>query len=180
VTVSTGMPARPSAAVRLSVLACPAPLCPHLEFALSALLEAPVALRWVEQPGQPGALMSTVELTGTPGLAGRIAARLRALGPVRYEVLEDASAPPAAADAERYSYTPDLGLFRTSLAANGDVVVTEGRLRELLAASHRRADGAATLAHGLERLLGTVWDEELEPLRRGGDGAPISWLRRTG
>ncbi|HEX7353366.1 MAG TPA: DUF3145 family protein [Mycobacteriales bacterium] len=177
---AAGVPAGQSATVRLSVLACPAALCPHLEFALSALVEAPVSLRWAEQPGRAGALMSVVELRGAPGLAGRIAGRLRALGPVHFEVLEDASAPPAVADAERYSYTPDLGLFRTGLAANGDVVVTEGRLRELLAASHRRADGAATLAHGLERLLGTAWDEELEPLRRGGDGAPVCWLRRTG
>lgn len=179
-SVATGTPVRQSVTVRLSVLACPAPLCPHLEFALSALVEAPVALRWTAQPARPGALAAVVELRGAPGLAGQLAGRLRGLGPVHFEVLEDAVAGPGGADAERYSYTPDLGLFRTALAANGDVVVTEGRLRELLAASHRRADGTATLAHGLERMLGTAWDEELEPLRRGGDGVPVSWLRRTG
>lgn len=179
-TVAAGMPAGQTATVRLSVLACPAPLCPHLEFALSGLLRTPVGLRWAEQPALPGTLAAVAELRGAPGLAGQVAGQLRALGPVRFEVLEDAAPPPAAADAERYSYTPDLGLFRTALAANGDVVVTEGRLRELLAASHRGADGGAILAHGLDRLLGTAWDEELEPLRRGGDGAPVSWLRRTG
>lgn len=171
-----GMPAT----ARLTVLACPAPLCPHVEFAVAAVLGVPVGLRWVEQPAALGSLTATAELRGAPGLGGRVAARLLTLGPVRYEVLEDAA---AGVDAERHSYTPDLGLFRTALAANGDVTVTEGSLRALLDRSPRAgaADAAdATLAHGLERLLGTAWDEELEPLRRGGDGAPVSWLRRVG
>jgi hypothetical protein len=151
-------------------------LCPHLEFALAAELEHPVTLRWSAQPADPGALTAAVDLTGPTGLAGRLAGRLRALGPVRFDICEG---PTSAAEAERYSYTPDLGLFRASLAANGDVVVAEGQLRALLAASHD-AGGAARLVHGLERALGTAWDEELEPLRQGGSGAPISWLRRTG
>ncbi len=175
--VDAGLPARQSAAVRLSVLTCPAPLCPHLEFAAAAVLGTPVSFRWVDQPASPGALTAQAELRGEPGLAGRLAGRLRGLGPVRFEVLEDAA---VGVDAERYSYSPDLGLYRTALAANGDVVVSESRLRELLARSHRMGEGAATLAHGLDQLLGTAWDEELEPLRRGGDGAPVSWLRRTG
>lgn len=173
----TGSPVGQTATTRLSVLSCPAPLCPHLEFGVSAVLGSPVALRWVDQPGLPGTLTATAELRGDPGLGGRLAGRLRTLGPVRFEILEDAC---AGVDAERHSYVPDLGLFRTSLSANGDVVVTEGRLRELLDRSHRAGEGSVTLAHGLERLLGTAWDEDLEPLRRGGDGAPVSWLRRVG
>ena len=165
---------------RLSVLSCPPALCPHLEFAVSAVLEAPVTLRWTAQPALPGSLTASADLAGPPGIAGRLAGRLRTLGPIRFEVGEGASFGPRGADAERYSYTPDLGLYRASLAANGDVVVAEGQLRSLLTVSHTRADDAATLAHGLERLLGTAWDEELEPLRRGGAGAPVSWLRRTG
>lgn len=162
---------------RLSVLRCPPPLCPHLEFALSSELEQPVSLRWSEQPAAPADVTATVDLPGSPGLAGRIATRLRRLGPVTFEVIE---APSSGSDAERYSYTPDLGLYRAALAANGDVVVGEGQLRSLLLASHDDSTAAATLAHGLERLLGTAWDEELEPLRRGIAEAPVSWLRRTG
>jgi hypothetical protein len=162
---------------RLTVLRCPPPLCPHLEFALSAELEQPIGLRWGAQSSAPGDLTATVELPGAPGMAGRVAARLRRLGPVTFEIVEASS---VGADAERYSYTPDLGLFRASLAANGDIVVGEGQLRALLLASHDDRTAAATLAHGLERLLGTAWDEELEPLRRGGEQAPVSWFRRTG
>jgi hypothetical protein len=162
---------------RLTVLRCPPPLCPHLEFALAGELEQPMSLRWTEQPSAPGELTATIDLPGTAGLAGRITTRLRRLGPVTFEIVE---APSGGADAERYSYTPDLGLFRTGLAANGDIVVGEGQLRALLLASHDDSTAAATLAHGLERLLGTAWDEELEPLRRGVAHAPVSWLRRTG
>ena len=55
------------------------------------------------------------------------------------------------------------------LAANGDVVVRRG-------AAARAADGAPTgSARGspaaLRELLGTDWDDALEPLRQGGDGA---------
>jgi hypothetical protein len=32
----------------------------------------------------------------------------------------------------------------------------------------------------LERLLGTAWDNELEPFRRASDGAPVRWLNATG
>jgi len=148
-----------------------------LEFALSTELEQPVGLRWSAQRADPGTLTAAVDLLGVDGMAGRIAARLRRLGPVRFEVTEAAS---PGADAERYAYTPDLGLFRAALSANGDIVVTEGQLRALLVESHDATAAAVTLAHGLERLLGTAWDEELEPLRRGGAEAPVSWLRRVG
>jgi hypothetical protein len=161
---------------RLVVLSCPPPLCPHLEFALSAELEQPVSLRWAAQIADPGALTATMDIPGPGGLAGRVASRLRRLGPVRFEVTE---AVVDGADAERYAYTPDLGLFRTSLSACGEAVVGEGQLRALLTSSHH-LPAAANLAHGLERLLGTAWDEELEPLRRGGAEAPVSWLRSAG
>lgn len=170
-------PGTASASARLSVLACPAPLCPHLEFAVAAVLGAPVALRWVEQPAMPGMLTATAELRDAPGLGGRLAGRLRTLGPVRFEVFENAG---VGVDAERHSFSPDLGLFRATLSANGDVVVAEGQLRQLLEASGRAVAADTTLAHGVERLLGTAWDAELEPLRRGGDGAPVCWLRRVG
>lgn len=161
---------------RLTVLSCPPAICPHLEFALSAELEQPVSLRWAAQTAESGTLTATVDLAGSAGLAGRVTSRLRRLGPVRFEVTEPAS---RSADGERYAYTPDLGLFRTAMSASGDGIVTEAQLRTLLTSSHELA-GAANLAHGIERLLGTAWDEELEPLRRGGSDAPVSWLRRTG
>jgi hypothetical protein len=56
------------------------------------------------------------------------------------------------------------------------VLVGEDRLRALLGS----AQDATALAHGLERLLGSAWDEELEPFREAGEGAPVRWLHAAG
>jgi Protein of unknown function (DUF3145) len=58
------------------------------------------------------------------------------------------------------------------MSANGDVMVGEMRLRGLL------ASGADTLAVELDSVLGTAWDEALEPFRSGGDTAEVAWLSR--
>jgi hypothetical protein len=42
------------------------------------------------------------------------------------------------------------------------------------------ANGASLLEQELDRLLGSAWDNELEPFRRAGDGAPVRWLNATG
>jgi hypothetical protein len=157
----------------LSVLACPPPLCPHLEFTVSAVLAFPVSLTWSSQPSQSGFLYAALEWRCAPGTAGRLASRLRRLGHVCFEAVEG---PSPGCDAERYTFSPNLGLHHASIAANGDVVVGEAALRALL----ERGDRRDTLERGLHRLLGTAWDEALEPLRRGAHGAPVTWLRQTG
>ncbi|MGZ4617799.1 MAG: DUF3145 family protein, partial [Frankiaceae bacterium] len=123
-------------------------------------------------PAAPGMLPSRVEGFGRAGTAGRLAGRLRGLAAVRFDVVEG---PSPGCDPERYSFEPTLGLFRASIGADGGIVVGEGPLRALL----DRERGQA-LTQGLQRLLGTAWDEALEPLRRGGDGAPVTLLSRTG
>jgi hypothetical protein len=77
----------------------------------------------------------------------------------------------------RYSYTPGLGLFSATTGATGDILISENRIRSALALG---ANGTTALEHELEKLLGTAWDNELEPFRRAGDGAPVRWLNATG
>jgi hypothetical protein len=60
------------------------------------------------------------------------------------------------------------------MSANGDVLVGEGRLRELLATAT-----GPQLARGIDRLLGSDWDDELEPYREAGEGAPVTWLHQV-
>ena len=59
------------------------------------------------------------------------------------------------------------------MSANGDVMVGEMRLR---------ADGvgADTPAAELDSVLGTAWDEALEPFRGGSDTAEATWLSGVG
>jgi hypothetical protein len=161
---------------QLAILACPPPLCPHVEFAVASVVGVPVSLEWSPQPTRSGSVCATLEWRGAAGTAGRLASRLKGVTGVFFDVVESAT---AGCDPERYCGTPELGLHRASLAANGDVAVPEGRIAALLADASRPG-GLAALPDALRELLGTAWDEVLEPLRSGGSGGPVTYLRRTG
>jgi hypothetical protein len=107
---------------------------------------------------------------GHPGTAAGIASAIRSWTMLRYEVTEDAT---PGSDGVRYSSTPSLGVFTAVIGASGDILVPEDRLRTAMAGA---ATGKVTLEHELNRLLGRPWDDELEPFRRAGDGAPVRWL----
>jgi hypothetical protein len=172
---------------------------------VAGVLGVPVSLPWVEQPASPGALRGELLWQGRPGSSGAITSVLAGWNLLRFEVTEDAS---PGCDAVRYSCTPALGTFSAVVGGNGDIMVPENRLRAAisLAASARQpagqpADESAADAelgslrelHGprhpalggsledeLALLLGQPWDEELEPFRRAGAGAPVRWLNATG
>ena len=150
---------------------CPPVLCPHVEWAVAAELGVHAPLRWCEQPAVPRALRAEIGWRGRQGTAGRLAAALRGWTLLRFEVTED---PSTGVDGERYAVTPALGLFRTTTSANGDVLVGEDRLRRLITTVT-----GPQLAHGLDRLLGSAWDDELEPLRHAGEGVDTTWLEQV-
>jgi hypothetical protein len=192
-----------SASGVLQVHCAPPALCPHIEWAVAGVLGVPVNLPWVDQPASPGALRAELDWQGHPGSSGAITSALAGWNRLRFEVTEDAS---PGCDAVRYSYTPALGTFSAVVAANGDILVPEGRLRAAmaLAASSRAGSGPAdhagpgqlgtlrdrheprhpalggSLEAELSLLLGQPWDDELEPFRHAGAGAPVRWLNATG
>src|SRR3954454_23372915 len=153
----------------LYVHSCPPALQPHVEWAVADVLCVPVRLEWHPQPVAPGAMRANTGWRGPVGTAGRMAAAMRGWPLVRCEVTEE---PSDGADGERFAMTPDLGVFRAAMSANGDVLVQEDRLRTALAG----AADLASLRQAVDRLLGTAWDEELEPYRQAGDGSPVRWL----
>lgn len=157
----------------LYVHSCPPALCPHVEWAVAGVLGVPASLTWTPQPAAPGSLRAETGWRGRPGTAGRIAAAVRGWSPLRIEVTEE---PSEGSDGERYMLTPTLGIFRATMSANGDVLVQEDRLRRLLSTT----GDVATLAHGIDLLLGQPWDAELEAYRHAGEGAPVRWLTQTG
>lgn len=156
----------------LYVHSCPPALCPHVEWAAAAELGVRVSLSWTAQPAEPGLLRAETGWHGRPGTAARLTSALRRWPMLRFEISED---PSPGCDGERFSVTPSLGLFRTTTSANGDALVSEDRLRALLAGTAENA----LLAHGLDRLLGGDWDSELEPFRQAGEGAPVTWLHQV-
>ena len=155
----------------LYVHSAPPALCPHIEWAVAGIVGAPVSMPWVGQPAAPGSLRAELTWTARPGTAGAIASELAGWNRLRFEVTEESS---PGCDGVRHCYTPDLGIFTAVTAANGDVVVPENRLRAAMTLALQA--GIASLEDELARLLGTAWDNELEPFRRAADGAPVRWL----
>jgi Protein of unknown function (DUF3145) len=151
---------------------CPAALGPHVEWAIAGVLGQPVKLSWTSQPIAPSTLRSDATWIAPVGTAARIAAALRSWPMLVFEVTEEAT---ATTDGERLAFVPGRGFHRSMVAANGDVVVGEERVRALL----NRARSADDFTHGLNELLGSAWDAELEPYRQAGDGAPITLLHKV-
>ena len=63
-----------------------------------------------------------------------------------------------------------------TMGPHGDIMIHEDRLRAILAAS---GGDVADLRHGLDQVLGSAWDDELEPFRRASEGVPVRWLHQV-
>ena len=159
----------------LYVHSAPPALCSHIEWAVARIVGAPVSMPWIGQSAAPGSLRAELTWQARPGTAGAIASELAGWNRLRFEVTEDSS---PGCDGVRHCYTPDLGTFTAVTAANGDIVVPENRLRATMTLALQA--GLASLEDEIARLLGTAWDNELEPFRRAADGAPVRWLNATG
>jgi hypothetical protein len=177
----------------LQIHSAPPALSPHVEWAVAGIFGVPVKLHWIDQPAAPGNVRAELAWAGRPGLSGQIASALATWNLLRFEMTEEAS---QGCDAVRYSCTPSLGIFSTAISANGDVMISENRLRAVMtlagAATGDHLGGLREL-HGprhpalggsleaeLKLLLGDAWDAELEPFRHASAGAPVRWLHATG
>ena len=157
----------------LFVHSASAALCPHIEWAVSGALSLRVSMSWTPQPAAPGSLRSEMSWQGSPGTASRVASALRGWQNLRFEVTEE---PSTGREGERYSYTPALGMFSAVTGVHGDILVSEDRLKRALA---HAVGGQAALEDEVRRLVGRPWDDELEPFRYAGDGAPVRWLHEV-
>ena len=83
---------------------------------------------------------------------------------------------PAPREGARFSCTPDLGVFHAVTGLHGDIMIPEDRLK---AAVVKAALGDPPLLLEIDKLLGKPWDDELEPFRHAGDGAPVRWLHQV-
>jgi hypothetical protein len=155
------------------VHSAPRALCPHVEWAVGGVLGVRVNLDWIRQPASPGTWRAEFSFVAEPGTASRLASALRGWHLLRFEVTAE---PCATAEGERYSSTPDLGIFHAVTGLHGDILVPEDRLRAALA---RSARGESDLEAEVAALLGKPWDDELEPFRYAGEGAPVRWLHQV-
>jgi hypothetical protein len=66
-------------------------------------------------------------------------------------------------------------VHRSSISANGDLIVNEQQLRQLAAS----ATSVEAFRHGVDDLLGAAWDADLEAYRYAGDGTQVTWLHQV-
>ena len=157
----------------LFVHSAPRALCPHIEWAAGGVLGGPVSLQWTAQPADPGTFRAELSWQGEPGTGARLASALRGWAHLRFEVTEE---PGPGFDGGRWSHTPELGIFHSPMDVHGNTVIPEDRVR---AAMEHAAD-PERLMRELNLALGQAWDDELEPFRYAGAGAPVRWLHRVG
>ncbi len=155
------------------VHSAPRALCPHIEWALGTVLEQRVSLEWTDQPAVAGLVRAEFSWVGKVGTGARLASALRGWTHLRYEVTED---PALGTDGGRWMHTPELGIFHAQTDSHGNVVVPENRVRAALEFAH----DADKMRRELDVALGQAWDDELEPFRYAGAGAPVKWLHRVG
>lgn len=158
----------------LQILSAPSPLCPHVEWAVGGILGAPVQFAWQPQPAERAAYRTDHTWRGPVGTATRLASTLKRWPRLRFEVTEHATAD---SEAERYAYTPSLGVFHAPMGLHGDVLVPEDRIRHALLST---AGDDRALRAALDDLLGTAWDAELDVFRQAAEGEPLRWLHDVG
>ena len=158
----------------LYVHSAPRALCPHIEWAAGAVLGVRLSMDWIPQPAAPGMFRSELSWQAEQGTGARLTSALRGWAHLRYEVTEE---PSGGVDGARWSHTPELGIFHAVTDVHGNVVVPENRIR---AAMEVGLLDAERLVGELDLALGRAWDDELEPFRHAGDGAPVRWLHRVG
>lgn len=157
----------------LYVHSAPRALCPHIEWAAAGVLGGRVSLDWTKQPASPGTWRAELSWQGAVGTASKLASALRGWQLLRFEVTSE---PSATAEGERYSCTPGLGIYHAVTGLHGDIMIPEDRLRAAVA---RASAGESDLEAEISRLLGKPWDDELEPFRHAGEGAPVRWLHQV-
>lgn len=158
----------------LYVHSAPTALCPHVEWAVAGALGVHVSLEWTAQPAAPTTWRAELSWQGQSGMAATLASALRGWHQLRFEVTEE---PSPGVEGARYSYTPLLGIFHAVTGVHGDILIPEDRLRAAVLRCAATAD--AELEDEVDLLLGKPWDDELEPFRHAGDGAPVRWLHQV-
>ncbi len=171
--MSVAMP-RTSTRGVVYVHSTPKALCPHILWAVEGVLGRRLSVDWTDQPAATGMVRTEISWAGEAGTGARLASALRGWDHLRYEVTEE---PSPGCDGSRWSHTPSLGIHHTWCSANGDAVVNEDRLREVMVLSQGSPEAMHEM---LEELLGLDWDRELEPFRYAGEGAPVRWLHKVG
>jgi len=158
----------------LYVHSAPTALCPHVEWAAAGVLGVHVSLEWTAQPAAPTTWRAELSWQAEAGTGAALSSALRGWHHLRFEVTEE---PSAGNEGARFSCTPTLGIYHAVTGVHGDILIPEDRLRAAIARAATTPD--VELEDEIAILLGKPWDDELEPFRYAGEGAPVRWLHQV-
>ena len=156
----------------LRIHSCPKIICKPIEWALSELFRTNITLSWLEQPIAPTTFSTEIKWTGQFGLCSRLVSTLSHWPKIRLEALQENYKD---YPAERYALTPNLGIFRAEINSLGETIITENRLK---AALERCRLENEPFEVELAFLLGTPWDEDLEPFRKSYVNSNLKWISK--
>ena len=140
----------------LVIHSAPSALRTHIEWGIQSILGAQVALTWKSQPMSAGTYRTSLSFRTPRSVVPKIASALRNWHYLRFEVREE-----SLDGGELYRATPELGMHRAVIDGLGSIMVNES---QILTAMENSFD-EESLRFALGKVLGTAWDEELEPYR---------------
>ena len=143
---------------RITIYSSPKAVTTHVSWSINDVLGRVHELRWNPQPLVPATWRTSLSWNGLIGSGARLASALRNWHYLTFEIYEAAL---HGSDGSLYMFTPELGLFRANIGPHGDIMVNEHQLQTLISAHIKESD----VCIEIEKLLGTPWNETLEPFR---------------
>ena len=144
---------------RIAIYCAPKAVLQHVQWSISEVLARPVTLRWQPQPLAASCFQTELNWEGLIGTASKLVSTLMGWHYLTFELHETGG---NGNDGSIYMFTPELGIFRGAIGPHGDLMVNENQIRRVLNENLRPADAL----DGIESLLGSKWDEALEPYRK--------------
>ncbi len=141
----------------LVIHSAPSALRAHIEWGIQAILGTHISMTWKSQPMAAGTYRTSLSFRTSRSVVPKIASALRNWHYLRFEVREEGFD-----GGEFYRATPELGMHRAVIDGLGNIMVSES---QILTAMENSFD-EESLRFSLGKILGTAWEEELEPYRR--------------
>jgi hypothetical protein len=158
----------------LKLYSCPKYLCQQVEWAVYEIIKTKFELKWTIQNIAPSTLSTNLVWKGPISLGPKIVSVLSKWPKIRLEIIQENTEKNFA---ERYCLSPNLGIFRAEMNSLGETVINESRLKAALQRSRMEEEPFEV---ELAFLLGTPWDEDLEPFRKSHQNTSVKWISKTG
>ena len=158
----------------LKLYSCPKYICQQVEWAIFEIIKTKVDLKWTIQNIAPSTMSTNLVWKGPISLGPKIVSVLSKWPKIRLEIIQENTEKNFA---ERYCLSPNLGIYRAEMNSLGETVINESRLKAALQRSRLEEEPFEV---ELAFLLGTPWDEDLEPFRKSHQNTSVKWISKTG